>query len=80
MKRHRAQGVIVLLIVGCLGASLLMVASVEDADAWPYHPCCDTKVIIIMDQNGLSVEIEAKDCDHTFHWHALSCGFVCPSS
>ena len=65
----------ILIIVACLGASLMMIAPVEDVDAWPYHTCCDWDHDWFV--NGNIIEIYW-DCDHYFHAHAWSCGFVCP--
>ncbi len=41
MNRNISHGVVALLIVCFLGTSLMMIAPVEDTDAWPYHACCD---------------------------------------
>lgn len=79
LNRKIASGIITLLIIGCLGASLMMVAPVEDVDAWPYHPCCEWKVEWFT-IGGNIVEVSWQDCDNVFHGHAWSCGFTCPSS
>jgi len=67
--------------VGCLGASLLMITPVEDVDARPYHACCETKVILKLDENGFEIRLEITDCDNIFHGHwDWGHPFTCPSS
>ena len=76
MRQHVLSAVIALLIVGFLGASFMMIAPVEEADAWPAHPCCEYYWLI----TPLGGIIWVQDCDPAFHKHVWSCGYVCPSS
>lgn len=75
MKRTLASVFFALMIV-CLGASLLMVAPVENVEAWKYHPCCDYDTHWFT--NGHVIEIQY-NCQHIYHSdHWWSCGLVCP--
>lgn len=80
MRQHVLSAVIALLIVGFLGASFMMIAPVEEADAWPFHPCCEYTIKIVIDGDGNEIVITIEDCDPVFHGHIWSCGYVCPSS
>lgn len=75
MKRTLSRVFFALLIV-CLGASLLMIAPIDDADAWKYHPCCDWKHDWFVNGNIIEVYWHCEHIHHPDHW--LSCGFVCP--
>ena len=53
-----------------------MIAPVEDADAWKYHPCCDWEHDWFVNGNIIEVYWHCEHIHHPDHW--LSCGFVCP--
>lgn len=77
MRQHVLSAVIALLIVGFLGASFMMIAPVEEADAWPIHLCC-REVKIYYKDGRWEIII---DCDPAVtHMHAWPCSFECPSS
>ena len=80
MRQHVLSAVIALLIVGFLGASFMMIAPVEEADAWAFHACCEYTVEIVIGSNGFEIVVTLEDCDSVFHGHIWSCGYVCPSS
>lgn len=65
----------VLLIICFLGTSLVMITPIEDADAWPYHSCCDWDYEWFINGNLLEVYW---NCEPHYHLHFWSCGFVCP--
>ena len=65
MKQNIVHAVIVLLIVAFLGASLMMIVPVEDANAWPVHLSnCRWEVISGSGGGGL-----AYVCDAEYHSH-----------
>jgi len=77
MKGTVFSAIIVLLIVSFLGASIMTITPIEDADAWPLHICC-REVKIHYKDGRWEIII---DCDPPeTHAHFGPCSFECPTS
>ena len=81
LNRKIATSVLAVLIFSTLAFSFLMITSVEDVEAKPYHPCCETKIVLKIDKNGIEIRVEITDCANIIHWHwDWGHPFTCPSS
>ena len=61
------------LLVAFLAGSFLMLAPIDEADAWLRHACNCVETITI----GLPPKVEIK-CDVTYHWHIFDHEWTCP--
>lgn len=78
MKTNKvSKSIAILLTIGFLGVSFLMIAPVEEAEAWWRHNC--SKWVYIDDgPNGEPIEVYVPCV--IYHWYPLSHDFDCDSA
>ena len=75
MKKKMVQVTITLLIVAFIGSSFLMIAPIDEAEAWWRHACnCIDEFEFSLIPPSIKYKVK---CDVTYHWNPLPHDFSC---